>query len=139
MLISILLHCFMPCNTDMCFSPANSTAYFFSPGYQHSVLITGLLPYETYYYTIGGTPSGQSKPIWSDVYSFKSHPGVGNVTTSTIIYGDLGVTIPYADVTSSYYPAAMNLNHFADILAQHDTETAASPRLIVHIGLFSRF
>ena len=120
----------------MCFSPANSTLFFFSPGYQHSVVLTGLLPGTTYYYQFGGMASGSGEIYTSAVNYFKSHPGVGaSIVTSTIIYGDLGVTLPYDDnpSSSSYYPAEMCMKLISAVVDQPDGATP-SPRLAIHIG-----
>jgi hypothetical protein len=102
-------------------------------------VLTGLEPGQTYYYVFGGVPVGETEAVWSAVQTLKSHPGVGpTVMSSAILFGDMGVTIPYDYILPngeySQFPAAMNLQRIKDILASPDTASLASPRMLVHIG-----
>ena len=93
----------------MCAAPANQSTTFYCPGFQHAVVLTGLSFATTYYYQIGGVVSGSTETIWSEVYQFTSHPGVGpNVPASSIVYGDLGVYLPYDEVTMSKQKHSFN-------------------------------
>lgn len=73
---------------DMCSAPAN-TSFFVSPGYQHAVTITNLLPGERYDYTFG-----QDGGIFSPVYNFVQPYATGNVSAPPlrfVVYGDMGI------------------------------------------------
>lgn len=45
----------------MCSQPANRSDLFYSPGWQHDIVINGLIPGKRYYYKYGSNMTG----IWS--------------------------------------------------------------------------
>jgi acid phosphatase type 7 len=75
----------------MCQAPANlqEVGKFQPPGYLHVVRLTGLELDTVYEYKVG-LASGQGI-VWSDVFSFRSAPAVGDPAPFTYIaYGDQG-------------------------------------------------
>ena len=75
----------------MCGAPANQqeVGKFQPPGYLHVVRLTGLELDTVYEYKVG-LASGQGI-VWSDVFSFRSAPAVGDPAPFTyIVYGDQG-------------------------------------------------
>ncbi len=53
---------------------------------------------QSYFYQFGGINSNGVN-VWSEIFQFRSHPGVGaDVVTSSLVYGDLGVYLAYDDV-----------------------------------------
>jgi acid phosphatase type 7 len=52
----------------------------------HEAYVCGLEPATTYYYRVGGGPTG--KEVWSDVYSFTTTPKDGNSEVTLGISGD---------------------------------------------------
>src|SRR5262249_40312539 len=52
----------------------------------HEAYICGLDPVKTYYYRVGGGPSGSE--VWSDVFSFTTTPKAGAATVKIAVTGD---------------------------------------------------
>lgn len=52
----------------------------------HEVYVCGLTPETTYYYQVGGGPSGSE--VWSDVYHFTTTPNNPNTPVSIVLAGD---------------------------------------------------
>jgi hypothetical protein len=52
----------------------------------HEAYVCGLTPATTYYYRVGGGPSGGE--VWSDVYSFTTTPKAGPATVKLVVTGD---------------------------------------------------
>lgn len=112
---------------DMCAAPANETIHFINPGrggagqavetaaelmnrncagYTHDAVMTNLKLNTRYYYVFGDPSTG-----WSDEFSFLSSPGVGpDVHVHSVVYGDLGVRIPFDIQTTQQSPAAKTVH-----------------------------
>ena len=85
--------------SDMCFSPANESSLFFSPGFQNTITLKGLNPGGLYFYRFGGT-SAKGETLWSDEHTLRVPPSPGtSQSVSSIVFGDMGVGIPYDTVT----------------------------------------
>jgi hypothetical protein len=56
------------------------------PERMHESYICGLKPQTTYYYRVGGGPSGMEQ--WSDVFAFSTTPGAGSETVKFALTGD---------------------------------------------------
>ncbi|TYZ54586.1 hypothetical protein PybrP1_009050, partial [[Pythium] brassicae (nom. inval.)] len=83
---------------DMCHEPATTTSQlaFRDPGFMHTVVLSGLLPDQLYFYRFGNDADG-----WSRVQSFRSKPPPGARTAKFIAYGDMGVdSAPAAQSTA---------------------------------------
>lgn len=77
--------------TDLCQAPANETGpgKFLSPGYLHTVALTGLAANTVYYYKVG-LETGQGV-TWSSRYRFTTALPAGDSTEHTyVVYGDQG-------------------------------------------------
>ena len=120
----------------------SSTTYTFdayTSGSLHHAIVSGLRPNTTYYYRVGD-PSAM---LWSDVYSFVSHPGVGpNVTHTFGVVGDLGQTI-YSNGTiqhmlanpaiqSIIHPGACTSKHAGNVVSSSPMEYGKFSPLILH-------
>jgi len=78
---------------DLCQAPANITkaGLFYPPGLLHVIELTDLIPGKEYHYQVGLQMRNGHVLHWSDLYTFRSAPRVGDSQSfSYIVYGDQG-------------------------------------------------
>lgn len=98
----------------MCTDPARSDDY--PKTWQHSVVLHGLEPGETYQYTVGHDPT---------TYSFTAAGPVGSGASRFIMYGDMGVR----DMPVAKAPGAGNVMD----AVQREIETIGAD-FVLHVG-----
>lgn len=88
--------------TDMCGSPANSSTSWLEPGAMHHATIGVLDSGVEYMYQVGGTETG-----WSSPRAVVGPPRKGaDQATSMLIFGDLGVDLPFNTFIEQQEPAS---------------------------------
>eukprot|EP01100_Stratorugosa_tubuloviscum_P000718 TRINITY_DN115_c0_g1_i1.p1 TRINITY_DN115_c0_g1~~TRINITY_DN115_c0_g1_i1.p1 ORF type:complete len:580 (-),score=283.61 TRINITY_DN115_c0_g1_i1:323-2023(-) len=113
----------------MCDAPANSPDHFFSPGYIHEVLLTGLVPSKQYFYRFGGKVISSSIIVWSDLQQFYSAPQLGS-SVEIFVFGDLGVQMPFQTKIDQQGPSIKTTRNIRQVMDQKPNQ----PWLVIHIG-----
>lgn len=113
---------------DMCSEPATtmSAMYFRHPGYMHDALLTGLLPGQRYFYTVGSREG-----LTSDVFAFTFPPAAGtapatevNRSQSFFVFGDLGQSVLELPQSNNANPERhFTATEFKSRLSKSDTQT----------------
>lgn len=112
-----------PATTDtytrgqMCGAPANREGWM-DPGSIHTAAMTGLLPGQRYYYSVGDLASG----VFSPERSFVAHPGVGrHLQVHMLGVADQGVGEPDGSTAAMEFQPALQVGNMMiqDVLKGH--------------------